>query len=302
MTEKTIKALKILASNDQKETSKSTTVMKNNNLTLPADWEKRMADTIKMYGKDNELTISQTVPGIGKETYRFTISDGKICHNTERIAIPLKEFASGARLVLYQIVMRHKEKMHAASRIITALSKHFENNHKFGHPCIGEFSVEAKDGELFVNGEKWETLSQETQTLVFNIIDLDVRTKISQKWRLLEESTCFGKDAEISCPMLNRFNEIVKRCGKTSLFPAELDAVPSKKPFPTHLSVISMQFTMHKQTVRERCIDCDCNCTPFVFKNMEKPDGLVICSLKEDELAKEWYGRLEKELKGLPND
>lgn len=78
------------------------------NLKLPSYWEKRMADTIKMYGKDNELTISQTVPGIGKETYRFTISDGKVCMDTKKMTIPLEEFPSGAISQSYGIMMSFK--------------------------------------------------------------------------------------------------------------------------------------------------------------------------------------------------
>lgn len=179
--------------------------------------------------------------------------------------------------------------------------KYFHGEYKTALPSIGEYIVKVEGDDVFVNGENWDAIPYETQTLVFNLVETDVHTIVLKNGRLVGECTCFEKSVEISCPKLDEFNAVLERCGLKRLSPSSsLEEI--KENF------CSASWHVHdalwcKNNINNRCPNCSCNLAPHVFKNAGgAPDGLVICSYRQGEGEKNWFEYLESELKNVQNE
>lgn len=179
--------------------------------------------------------------------------------------------------------------------------KYFHGEYKTSLPSIGEYIVKVEGDDVFVNGENWDAVPCETQSLVFNLVASDVYTVVSKRGRLIAECTCFEKSVEISCPKLDGINAVLERCGLKRLSSSSsLEEI--KGTFPsTPWRVYDALWC--KNNINDRCPNCDCNLAPYVFdKAGGAPDGLVICSYRPGEGEKCWSEYFESELKNVRNE
>lgn len=179
--------------------------------------------------------------------------------------------------------------------------KYFHGEYKTALPSIGEYIVKVEGDDVFVNGENWNAIPCETQSLVFNLIASDVYAIVYKRGRLVAECTCFEKSVEISCPIWDGINAVLERCGHKRLSPSSsLEEIAENfhsTPWRFHDALWC------KNNINDRCPNCDCNLAPYVFdKAGGAPDGLVICSYRQSEGEKSGLEYLENELKNARNE